>query len=73
MLYTETSSVGDVFSMQRTVTSPEDHDRIDESEEEDYGDVHEFPCPFCQKHPPLSEEFGEHLAKCSERQMNESD
>mmetsp|Transcript_73373 Transcript_73373/g.116936 ORF Transcript_73373/g.116936 Transcript_73373/m.116936 type:complete len:691 (+) Transcript_73373:29-2101(+) len=68
------SSVGDVNnlgSMQRTVTDPNAHDKIVEDEEDDDGDVHEFPCPFCQKHPPKSQEFGEHLANCNEKQMNE--
>lgn len=72
-----TASIGDVASpstMQRTVTDPSEHDKIEESEEEEYdGDVHEFACPFCQKHPPKSVEFGEHLAQCSEQQMNDSD
>ena len=41
--------------------------RIAEDEEEEYDeDVHEFICPFCQKYPPKSIDFGEHLANCSE-------
>eukprot|EP01084_Bolivina_argentea_P134633 237429_1 len=50
-----TSSVGDVGSMKRSLTSASvasEHDKIEEDQEEEYDDdVYEFICPFCQKHP----------------------
>jgi len=79
-------SVGDVHGMQRTVTDPTipPASKIDENAEDDEdldlddggdgdGELHEFACPFCQKHPPKTQEFGEHLAICGEREMNDSD
>merc|ERR1712154_649137 len=48
-------------------TMNEEEDEREWSDE----DVHDFVCPFCQKYPPKSQDFGEHLASCSANQMEE--
>jgi len=73
--FSKQSSQMDAMSGQNTTVNALNHDAIDEDEEEedeDDDDLYDFVCPFCQKNPPKSEDFGEHMAKCNAEQM-ESD
>lgn len=61
------------FTRKKIETAIDDDDDVEEEDEREWSDedVHDFVCPFCQKYPPKSQDFGEHLASCSANQMEE--
>merc|ERR1712154_646068 len=61
------------FTRKKIETAIDNDDDVEEEDEREWSDedVHDFVCPFCQKYPPKSQDFGEHLASCSANQMEE--
>ena len=52
-----------------------DIDDDDDLFDDETGDeqLHDFLCPYCQKHPPLSIPFGDHLVACGAQSMHDDD
>lgn len=49
----------------------EDDDLFDDETGDDQ--LHDFLCPYCQKHPPVSVPFGDHLIACNAQSMHDDD